>query len=832
MADRKTLLTAPGQTALTGIDFIRVLDKDVQDRIAVFFLVPPQDLTPPLVDPGLVDDVGDTAPAALDIALSAAPGLRLPEVIDQHWHRIAGVTGERVVLEILFDGPGEFTDYTLILTNPQIDHYFSSDVFSFQQACPDPFDCAPDPCPEDELADPQLDYLARDFGSFNRALSDYAARTYPDWRADTPADIAVMLKELLAYAGDELAYLQDRIAQETRFATATQRRSLSALASLVDYRLDPGRSAQAEIAIEVAQGNAGVIAPSHATVWSVVAGNAPVPFRLIADVWTHEDWNAIPLYVLDEDEACLKRGATRAYLATRLPAAGDIDPVSPVPAADYWVGRRMALTWAPESDAQGMLSAIVTITAVTEYADALQLTSGAPTPYVCVEWDTPLPFSAPQAEMVAALNIATVVAGRQVTEEFRIGSNTRFAEALSALPPTTVGPLLRLPRAVEREGPCDRHAGQREAIMRHGLRSSATEGLGWDDATTPRLMLEILDPATSAPDPTEPAWVYFPNLVAADDDDRAFTLEPGSWRDVVHHQRPFDVLIFDDYAGDDGWSIRFASGAFGQPPAVGTVFRVTYDTGPGARANLPAGAISRVSDPTEQGIAGLPVASAVRNPLAVTRGQDEETADHLRLHAPVAYQDNPRRAVRPEDYETILNKLDFLQRANAVPRHTGSWSTDFISVDPYSGTSLDPEDAAVVDREIACIKQAARDAQRLPAEYLDLDLEVTICIAPGHATADVIEAVAEALAPPGLFDPDNFTFGQPLYRSQIEAAVQSVPGVRFVALIRHRLRGYLNWTAFTAPSIPVERNQIIRLLHDPLLPARGTLEILQAETVP
>ena len=649
--------------------------------------MPPDQLSPPLAPPANVANVGDTDPAALNVALAAAPGIRLPMILDMVWRRMEGVSGERVVLDILFDGPGEFTDYDLLITHAQVDHYFARETFSFQQACPDPFDCAREPCPEEDLIDPQLDYMARDFGSFNRALSDYAARNYKDWREDTPADLAVVLKELLAYAGDELAFQQDRIALETRFGTATQRRSLSALSSLVEYRPDPGLSAPAEIAIEVAQGLGGVVSPANDTAWSASSGYEPVPFRQVADVWVHEHWNHIPLHVLDEDKPCLAEGATRAYLRIDAPTAVEIDPTSPLSPEDFWVGRRMALTWRPASDAQAEVSAIVTITGVAQFSDALQLTSGAPTAYTCLDWDKPLPFTAPMSEMSASVNIADVVAGRQVVEIFRVGSNARLADALSALPPATVGPLLLLPRAVEREGPCEGDA-PREAVMRYGLRISETKGLGWDAPDAPRLALEVLDPATLLPDPTEPAWVYFPDLIAADDDDRAFTLEPGMWRDVVHHERPYDTLIFDDYAADEGWSIRFASGAFGQPPAIGTLFRVTYDTGPGQRANLPAGAINRIADPTGATSAAMSVASAVRNPLAVTAGRDEETLAHVRLHAPVAWQDNPRRAVRPEDYEQILGKIDFVQRAAAVTRWTGSWSTDFVSVDPLSGTAL------------------------------------------------------------------------------------------------------------------------------------------------
>ena len=54
-----------------------------------------------------------------------------------------------------------------------------------------------------------------------------------------------MFMELLAAVGDDLSYLQDRIAAEATLATATQRRSVVRHARLVDYEPRPATSARA-----------------------------------------------------------------------------------------------------------------------------------------------------------------------------------------------------------------------------------------------------------------------------------------------------------------------------------------------------------------------------------------------------------------------------------------------------------------------------------------------------------------------------------------------------------------------------------------------------------
>jgi hypothetical protein len=79
---------------------------------------------------------------------------------------------------------------------------------------------------------------------------------------------------------------------------------------------------------------------------------------------------------------------------------------------------------------------------------------------------------------------------------------------------------------------------------------------------------------------------------------------------------------------------------------------------------------------------------------------------------------------------------------------------------------------------------------------------------------------------PGFFSPDQFTFGTPLDRSRLEAAIQAVPGVRAVETIRIRRRGWFDWRDFTATSLPVGSNEIIRVENRPEFPERGAVRIV------
>jgi len=86
--------------------------------------------------------------------------------------------------------------------------------------------------------------------------------------------------------------------------------------------------------------------------------------------------------------------------------------------------------------------------------------------------------------------------------------------------------------------------------------------------------------------------------------------------------------------------------------------------------------------------------------------------------------------------------------------------------------------------------------------------------------------VIAALASPGLFNPDNFTFGTPLSRGALMAAIQDVSGVRAVERMRVRRRGYFHWRAFNEFALRVGSNELVRVTNDRLLPERGAVRLV------
>ena len=117
--------------------------------------------------------------------------------------------------------------------------------------------------------------------------------------------------------------------------------------------------------------------------------------------------------------------------------------------------------------------------------------------------------------------------------------------------------------------------------------------------------------------------------------------------------------------------------------------------------------------------------------------------------------------------------------------------------------------------------------------YVPLELAMTVCVQPEYFRSDVRAALMRVLSNgtlddgrPALFHPDNFTFGQPVYLSQIYAAAQAVQGVSSVVIDRfRRLRSTDDYEASDTGVLELDRLEIARLDNDPNFPERGVLKL-------
>lgn len=155
-------------------------------------------------------------------------------------------------------GQGNRSEYRLRVLDPVtlgIDPRFSVLSFRFPHDSGDLADIDLPGCPSKSFPEPQIDYLARDYGRLRRLLLDRLSVTMPEWRERHVPDIGLMLVELFAYVGDHLGYHQDAIATEAYLGTARRRISVRRHARLVDYRLHEGCNARTFLHIEAPAGD-------------------------------------------------------------------------------------------------------------------------------------------------------------------------------------------------------------------------------------------------------------------------------------------------------------------------------------------------------------------------------------------------------------------------------------------------------------------------------------------------------------------------------------------------------------------------------------------------
>ena len=812
MAAPDRLQALLNQNVVTGIDFVYVYEDQV--TLDVFFLRPPDTLTVPLVN-----DPNFTAANVRVYSPSGGEGLpEIPVVPPVAW----GVVDGRAVLRLTATMPGDFTRYHLHLDDPRLDRYYNDVPFSFKANCPSDLDCEPPPhlcLPEDDVDFP-IDYRARDFWSFRRALLEFASQRYPDWQDRLEADMGVMLVEVMSALGDEMAYYQDQIWRQAYLETATQRRSVRHHARLVDYHLHDGLGASTWIEVTVRPGQAGALI-AGADLWATADNGRQIPYevgRNLADVLDGRTFvvaatrNSFQPHLWDEDDTCLPIGSNELFIEGHHTAdlTFDFPPENPQ-------GKWLLLRTEPTDRGIQARRWLVRLLQATDIRDEVL---GQDITHLVWDMGQALPFELDMEVLTVHANLVPVIAG-QTSEAYFLTGEDPSALGLPSLEEA------RVTRAVERVG------ANQTTTYRFTLPDDENLSLVWEgpkpEEASPALHLQEVSFDGINWLAEGEAWQWRRSLLGVSSSqpyDRHFTLDDGTWGRVARFQRIGSEFIHADYAANEGMSIRFGDGQFGLIPAEATIFRACYRLGNGESGNLSADTITYF-DPA------LNFVEAVTNPLPISSGQEPESLDRARQLAPDAFRALTFRAVRPEDYAEAAERLDWVTRAGATARWTGSWLTIFAAADPQDAVTISPAQQAALTHQLDRFRQAGREAYPVAPRYANLDLEITVCVEPYAYRGDVKEAVLLLLLGrpgqqqrTGFFDPDNFTFGTPFYRTELEAAIQTVPGVRAVEAIAIRRRGWFDWRPFTEFIYQVALDEVIRVENDPLHPARGSVRLV------
>jgi hypothetical protein len=753
--------------------------------------------------------------------------------------------------------------------------------FNFKAGCPSDLDCKPQSvCSPKKREEPEINYLAKDYASFRQLILDCMALTMPDWKERHVPDLGITLVELLAYVGDHLSYYQDVVATEAYLDTARRRVSVRRHVRLVDYQLHEGCNARTWVTIQVSSDltklkpddfyvitDPGIFTQGNVLEDTQLPNTLPKPYLIFEplvenrekDIVLYEAHNEINIYTWGDTQCCLPKGSTSAIFidpgAATIPdteqpgeygshsgphTPHDERPVTTSPLdSDY----RLKLNpcdiiifeevkgprTGNKADADPFHRHAVRLTKAEKSQDPLtqQLIWE-------IEWTTedalpfPLCISSIKEEDCSLISDVSVVRGNVLLVDYgasvsddlepvplepipaECGDDCTPREAIKIaghfnpyLPKSDVTfsqPLLPCKPKIHRCLP-DSKLKSAGALLKQDVRLALPE-------------VKLIEGRTALP---PQIWEPSLDLLNSDPEDRHFVVE------------------MDD---DRHAQLRFGNGESGRFPYVDTRFKAEYRIGNGSLGNVGAEAITHIvfRNNLPNGLSIVP-----RNPLPAIGGTNPEPTAEAKLFAPHAFRKTLQRAITADDYARIVMRDfgDKVQRASAILRWTGSWIEVLVVIDPLGSEDTDAELLCEIKHHLHRYRRIGHDVVVVQADYVALDIAMTVCVLPhylqGHVKSALLEVFSNRLRfnrDKGFFHPDNLSFGEGIYLSKLVATAQAVEGVesvvvtkleRFFADTKQEIPNSLAGSSSEIENgfLPLGPFEVARLDNDPSFPENG-----------
>lgn len=833
------------QSTLNGIDYLEVLDSGApevsprQCTLLVYFINPaPDDL-----DPSNIRIYGGVRVTEFEVEWTL-----LGTEIESSTGKLTDKEKEKLnsfldpdndndkldhILLVRTDVRGDFSNYNLCLVqsqnNPQppvnMDPILCCIEFSFKIDCPSEFDCKVLPeCVPERAAEPLIDYMAKDYASFRRVMLDRLSIIMPDWKERNQADLGIALVELLAYAGDHLSYYQDAVATEAYLDTARKRVSLRRHSRLLDYPMHDGCNSRVWVCFEVTAGNVLHLKKEDTATGrrtrlltkydektvlddesftDLISTCHPEVFELLHDVRLYSPHNRIYFHTWDNELCCLPKGATSATLMD------DTEDRLLLCPGDVLIFEELTgAATGEDADADPAHRHAVRLTHVSPEAELDNDQNRTPGP-VAVD---PLTGQAiveirwhPEDSLPFPLCISTRVGGNLITDMTCARGNVVLADHGHTFEKEVLEP---------------------SSVPAHG---AYTPLLSKTDIT----FSCSYDHDAARKTPASSALLQEPGEALA-----AVQLNDNGdiWsarRDLLSSDR-FAQEFVVEMENNGTAQLRLGDDILGKKPAPGAILKAAVRVGNGHAGNVGAEAISHI-DPLES-TGDLPV-DRLWNPLPAYGGIDAEKMEQVRLYAPQAFRVQ-QRAVTEADYADVIQRHAEIQKAVATLRWTGSWYTMFITVDRKGGREVDDTFRSELLDFLERFRMAGHDVEINAPQFVPLDIAFTVCVAPGYMSSEVKLALLEKFSniempdgQRGFFNPNNFTFAQPVYLSNIVAQVMQVPGVMWIDTSKSPLHRFKRWRQpsfgeLDGGMITFGRLEIGRLDNDPNFPENGRIEFI------
>lgn len=789
--DRWKRVKASG--TVNGIDYLEVASTD-QKTLNIYFL---HNL------PGEPGGIPTALPLQKENVFIEG-GVRFKNIVAEN------VTSNANVLTVTVSTAGDFSGYILKIAKSStekdtppagIDEQLSTVNFSFKIDCPNEFDCKTEvACPPDKVTEPAINYLAKDYASFNRLMLDRLSVVMPDWRERNAADLQVALIELLAYVGDHLSYYQDAVGTEAYLNTARRRVSLKRHARLLDYFVHDGCNARAWVFVETERGGSAENMPLPKGSILMTGGNgketaisltdkekfisdrSPVVFETMHPVTLSSAHNSFSFYTWEDRDCCLPKGSTSATLRYHTSIS--------LKKGDVLIFEELygPLT-GKKRDADPLHRHAVRIQSIqTGLTDSLTGTK-----LMRVDWfeadalPFPLCLTSPveNEDAELPLNEKSVARGNIVLADQGISLSGQTLFPAIAFEKETYYPELTT------KGITVAAAYSHESAM------LAAAGTALQQNPQQALPVVSLSDAYDV-------WTNSRDLLQSDRFAPEFVVE----------------------MEQDGTAyLRFGDDISGRKVLNGFSPEVALRVGNGKSGNVGVDAINTVLL-NSSGI------KKIRNPLPADGGTDPETMEEVRQFAPQAFR-RQERAVTEADYVSKTELHPEVQKAAARFYWTGSWYTVYIIIDRRGGKEMDEGFKQEMRKHLEQYRMAGYDLEIRPPHYVPVQIILNICVKPGYFKNDVKEDLLRVFSnydlpdgTQGFFHPDHFTFGQPLYLSALYEKAMEVTGVASV-----EIKTFQRWAKNSAGEIESGLLQpsgleILRLDNDPSLPENGRIDFI------
>lgn len=658
--------------------------------------------------------------------------------------------------------------------------------------------------PATTLELPEINYLARDYLTFRQLLLDRLTVLLPDWELGHIADMPTAVIEMLAHVADQVSYYQDAVATEAYLNTARQRISVKRHAKLLGYTIHEGCNARVWVHIQVkAQLELPAKTPILSqipdqdvcianTVYQQLPTTDVEVFASFYPVTLYPEQNAISIYNWGISEFSLAKGATSATLQGKITSLvpGDVLLLEQVKGSDevqYLDPKRRHLVrlTAVNPTQKDQLGGLLQTPPSSEVVELTE-----------ISWHTQdaLPFT---------LAVSSVING-QLTKNLGLarGNLVLADHGLSVQDPELM---------------LDKVQGSYSLKLSRSAISYAAPF----DADMARLQPAVLacqqNPQQAQPVlklyQNEQAWQVRPDLLDSDSTSQDFVVE------VDNKQQVF---------------VRFGDNRAGKQPETGVPLRAEYRVGNGEAGNIGAAALVHVVvNQAPETLTDYPIIS-IYNPLPAQGGTEPEIIDQVKLYLPHTLG-QMQRAVTLEDYVYFAEQHAEVAKAAAVLRWTGSRSIIVLAIDRKGDLPVDAEFQQHMLDYFASFMLFGHELKIVAPNWVPLDIALAVYVKQDYSLNAVRRTLLERFSnrdladgKRGFFHPDNFSFADNVYLSQIITEALTVPGVASIdlhsSLNRFKRRYSANNDTYADGMINIGKLEIAQLTNDINIPSQGQIE--------